>query len=393
MNSPLGAAPDSRPTLLAVATIHPLPIINGFTLRVANMLRELGTYWAITLVIPEPGEIERPYQTQVPGVERLVTVPMVGRMKYLPSQYDVGPLQRRVDELLLKLKPDAMLMWGGTEFLAFGRHDLPRTVSDRIDCAALTAWRQARVAPTLRTKLSELHEVYAYGSYERSIVRSADHVVVVGQADARAMRRLGGRHTVSVISNGVDVPAEGTSFGAETTEPTITFTGVLSYPPNIDAVRFFADAVLPLVRAEVPDATFVVAGRTPTPEIRALGDRPGVRVLADVADMRSVIGSSWIAVAPMLSGSGVKNKILEAWALAKPVVMTELAANGLDLVPEVASLVADRPAELARMTVELIRDRSKRERLGGAGRELVVRDHSWLGVGQQMDALLRARSA
>lgn len=389
MTSSQDPASIARPTLLAVATIHPLPIINGFTLRVANMLRELGATWAITLVIPEPDEAQRPFTTSIPGVERLVTVPMVGRMKYLPTQYDVGPLQRRIDELLVKDKPDAMLLWGGTEFLTFDRADLPHTVSDRIDCAALTAWRQARVAPTLRGKLSELSEVYTYGSYERRIARSADHVVVVGEADARAMRRLSGRRNVSVVSNGVEIPPVGTTFGSMTAEPTITFTGVLSYPPNIDAVRFFADAVMPLVRKEVPEATFVMAGRTPDAEVLEIGKRPGMRLIANVEDMRAVIGSSWIAVAPMQSGSGVKNKILEAWALAKPVVMTGLAANGLDLDPQVASLVADRPAELARMVVDLIRDRERRNKLGAAGRDLVVRHHSWPGVGQQMNALLR----
>jgi glycosyltransferase involved in cell wall biosynthesis len=388
MNPSQGPGTTSRPRLLAVATIPPLPIINGFTLRVANILRELGTYWSITLVAPElpPGSA---HPASIPGVERLVTVPMVGRMKYLPSQYDVGPLRQRVNELLTEQRPDAMLLWGGTEFLAFDRNDLPHTVADRIDCATLTAWRQAKVAPTLRHKLSELSEVLTYGSYERRIDRSADHVVVVGEADAGVMRRIGGRRNVHVISNGVDLPAPGATFGPQSADPTITFTGVLSYPPNVDAVRFFADGVLPLVRREEPRAVFLVAGRTPSAEIRALAERPGVRLQADVEDMRTVIASSWMAVAPMQSGSGVKNKILEAWALGKPVIMTSLAANGLDLDHQVTSLVADRPAELAKLVVGLIRDPASRQRLGGAGQELVTRHHSWSGVGKQMDALLR----
>jgi glycosyltransferase involved in cell wall biosynthesis len=285
-----------------------------------------------------------------------------------------------------------VLLWGGTEFLAFGRKGLPVTVMDRIDCATLTAWRQARVAPSLRGRLSELSEAWTYGHYERKVSRSATHVVLVGAADAQVLRRLGGRNNVEVISNGVDVPGPGVTFGEESALPTIAFTGVLSYPPNIDAIRFFADLVLPLVRSEVPDAVFLIAGRTPTAEIQALGRRPGVELLADVADMRTVIGACWIAVAPMLSGSGVKNKILEAWALAKPVVMTSLAANGLELDDQVGALVTDRPSDLARLIVNLLRDRAQRVRLGESGRETVRRHHSWIDAGKQMDALLRKRT-
>lgn len=390
MKASQGSTTGHRSPLLAVVTIPPLPIDNGFTLRVANMLRELGAYWSITLVAPALPR-GRSYPS-IPGVDRLVTVPMVGRMTYLPSQYDVAPLRYRVDELIREIRPAALLLWGGAEFLAFDRPDRPHTVADRIDCATLTAWRQARMAPTLRTKLSELSEVITYASYERKIDRSADTVVVVGEADAAVMRRIGGRSNVHVVSNGVSLPEESATFGAEAAEPTVTFTGVLNYPPNMDAVLFFAREVLPLIRAEEPTAVFLVAGRSPAEEIRALEGTPGLRILADVADMRAVIAESWIAVAPMQSGSGVKNKILEAWAMAKPVVMTGLAANGLELTPHVRTLVADRPRELAALVVGLIRDQPRRAALGLSGREIVTLRHSWLGAGRMMDTLLRTNA-
>src|SRR5689334_4607142 len=120
----------ARPQLLAVVTIPPLPLDNGFSLRVANLLAELGRHWEITLVAPEPPEGR--YQQVLAGVSRLETVRLVGRMFYSPSQYDSRPLQKRVDELVAEIRPQALLLWGGAEFLAFDRPHYPPVLVDRI---------------------------------------------------------------------------------------------------------------------------------------------------------------------------------------------------------------------------------------------------------------------
>lgn len=383
MTEPLGP----RPRLLAVVTIPPFPLDNGFSLRVANLLAELGRSWDITLVAPEPPEGR--YPAALAGVSRLETVKLVGRMFYSPSQYDSRPLQRRVDELVAELQPPAMLLWGGAEFLTFERPDYPPALVDRIDCATLTAWREARMARSLRARLSVLSDMIGHMTYERKVVRRVREVVVVGADDARVMRRLGGRDTVHVVSNGVAFPPLDPTQDTESPTPTIIFTGVMSYRPNVDAILFFAEKVFPLVRQRNPTATFVVAGRSPSPEILALQQQPGIELMIDVPDMSAAIARAWISVAAMQSGSGVKNKILEAWAMAKPVVMTSLAANGLELDPPAASLVADEPARLAELVNQLLVDREQRRTLGAQGRALVQRHHSWRGVAGTVDGLLR----
>lgn len=376
----------ARPRLLAVVTIPPLPLDNGFSLRVANVLAELGRQWDITLVAPEPPE--GTYQQELAGVSRLQTVRLVGRMFFSPSQYDSRPLQQRVDQLVAEIRPQVLLLWSGAEFVAFERPDFPPALVDRIDCATLTAWRAARMSQPLRARLSVLSDMLGHLLYERKVVRRLDTVIVVGADDARVMRRVGGRDNVHVVSNGVAFP-DLAAAGGESPVPQVVFTGVMNYPPNVDAILYFAKQVFPLLRQRNAAATFVVAGRSPSPEVLALRDTRGIEVLADVPDMRAVIARAWVSVATMQSGSGVKNKILEAWAMAKPVVMTSLAANGLQLDAGATSLVADDPAELARLVDELLRDRERRHALGMQGRALVQGHHSWSQVAGTIDGLLR----
>jgi glycosyltransferase involved in cell wall biosynthesis len=162
----------------------------------------------------------------------------------------------------------------------------------------------------------------------------------------------------------------------------------MGYGPNIDAVVFFAREVWPRVLAVVPNARFVIAGRGPTQAVVELGARPGIEVHPDVPDMRRTIAAAWIGVAPMTSGSGIKNKVLEAWAVGKPVVMTSLGANGLRLDDAARGLVTDDPAVMATLVAGLLHNASERHRLGAAALALARYKHGWGDAAQQVNRLL-----
>jgi len=204
-----------------------------------------------------------------------------------------------------------------------------------------------------------------------------------------ALRRLSGRDTVRVVPNGV-VTASLRDGIEEAHVPTVLFTGVLDYCPNMHAARYFAEEIWPAVRAAVPQAEFVIAGRRPSASVRALAILPGVQLMADVPDLRPVMRRAWVAVAPMLCGTGIKNKVLEAWAAAKPVVMTGRATSGLRLDGNAAGLVANDPRRIAGLVIQLLGDRERRGRLGAAGYRLVARWHTWAGAADQVSALLDA---
>lgn len=375
-----------KPRLLAIATIPPCPTTNGYSLRVYHLLQQLATQWEITLVAPPGGTAD-----VLASVRDYVSVPLGTGWPCMPSQFDPGPLRATVRRLIAERPPVAAVTWHGAEFLAFDPA-YPPTVADRIDCLTLGMWRDLIHRVGWRERLRTCRAVWEFARYERHVVRTLPYTVVVGEDDAALLRQMSGRDTVRVVPNGVVVQA----LGDDTDEaplPTVMFTGVLDFCPNVEAARYFAEEIWPAVRAVIPQARFVIAGRRPAASVRALATRPGVELMTDVPDMRPLIRRAWVAVAPMRCGSGIKNKVLEAWAAAKPVVMTGRATGGLRLDANAAELVANEPLRIAELVIQLLCDREKRRRLGAAGYDLVARQHTWAGAADQINGLLDAARA
>lgn len=384
-----GDKADTRPSLLAVACMPVWHRRDGFSLRAANLLRGLAEEWRITLVAPRGGE-GGPEEPGELGVERFVALSPDAARSSPRWEVDERPFRAAVDAVLANGRRDAALVWGGAEFAAIGRKDFPPAVLDRIDCMALAAWRQLGLPQPLRVKVRNLRTLMHQLRNERRYVRAFDSCVVAGPEDAAALRRISGRANVHVVPNGVVTQALRTP-ADEAPQPTIAFTGVMAFPPNVDAVRHFADDVLPRVRERVPDARFVIAGRDPTVEVHELADRPGVDVLGEVPDMSAVLKQAWVAVAPMRTGAGIKNKVLEAWAVGTPVAMSVAAANGLSLDATAETLVTDDAARMAEIVAALLTDAAKRRRLGAAAHRLAMA-HAWERSAREISRLLHHAS-
>lgn len=369
------------PSLLAISTLPPWPALNGYSLRVSHLLEQLAPRWSITLIAPPSDRVP-------PTIARHIPLDLPSNGVTYPWRFDQTSLRATVDRALRENLPDRALLWAGAEALWFDRPDLPRAVADVIDCNPLEFWRGFLSYRDLRQRYRALRELAVATRYARRTVRTYAATVCVGEADARWLRRIGGRDTVHVVPNGVEAPPAET-LAAEAPVPTLSFTGALDYQPNIEAVRFSVGVIWPHILAAAPTARFVIAGRNPSAEIRALATQPGIEIAANVPDMAAVISRSWVSIAPMRSGVGVKNKVLEAWACARPVVLTTLATNGLIVPPDHAPLVCDNADALAAAVVRLFNDIDDRRRLGRSARETVQRHFTWARAAAQLDALLR----
>jgi glycosyltransferase involved in cell wall biosynthesis len=151
----------------------------------------------------------------------------------------------------------------------------------------------------------------------------------------------------------------------------------MSYFPNADAVTYFAEKVLPLIRRDVPEARFLIVGRNPGPKVRELAGMAGVEVTGFVPDIREQLGRMHVAVAPFSIAAGIQNKILEAMAFGIPVVCTSRAAQGL--LPEAAAAVnvTDEAEEMAAVIVQLLRDPDLARKKGLEGRRRVSAEYPW----------------
>jgi len=193
-----------------------------------------------------------------------------------------------------------------------------------------------------------------------------------------------------VVSNGVDVdyfrpdkPA-----GKESAHvPTVLFVGTMSYPPNVDAVLWFVRSILPIIRDRVRDARLCVVGAKPSSEIRALARLPFVEVTGTVPDVRPYYREADAVVAPLRIARGIQNKVLEAMAMAKPVVATPEAVEGIAAEDGRHVLIARTAQEIAKAVIDVLLGRAPAD-LGPNARERVIEKHNWAHNLTRLDELI-----
>lgn len=226
---------------------------------------------------------------------------------------------------------------------------------------------------------------------ERRWLNEFDACTIITDAEARAVDLPPSTPRPVVIGNGANV-GRSPQISTERAGPRIGFVGQMDYPPNVDAVRWFADDVLPRVRQQVPEATFEIVGRAPARAVRALANRDGIRVTGAVDDVRDRLERHAVSVAPLRMGQGVQNKVLEAMAASRPVVLTSTAAAGIDAVDRKHFVIADDPATMAERIVTLLRNPAMRLEVGTAARQRIAFRYSWPREMAKLETLLFDRS-
>jgi sugar transferase (PEP-CTERM/EpsH1 system associated) len=222
---------------------------------------------------------------------------------------------------------------------------------------------------------------------EAAIARWAALCVLATPVEESLLKSFAPWATTAVVANGIDLSYHA-PMGEEPNHPAILFTGAMDYLPNVDAVQYFCDEILPLVRREVRDTAFLIVGKNPSPEVRRLAGIPGVVVSGSVPDVRPYYARAGVCVAPLRLGRGVQNKVLQGMAMGIAVVTTTVGARGIDAQGGCHFEVADEPAEFAAHLVRLLRDPGQRKRLARNGRGFVEANHAWESSFARMDGLL-----
>ena len=221
------------------------------------------------------------------------------------------------------------------------------------------------------------------GAYEAEVAGTVDASLFVSEAEAALFRAQSalGADKVRAVENGIDtarfdptIPLDAVGTGEG---PLAVFTGQMDYRPNIDAVRWFAKDILPLIRQRHPQARFAIVGRAPTDEVRALAALPGVTVTGEVPDVRPWLAAADAVVAPLLLARGVQNKLLEAMAMARPVVASAAAATGIEATPGEHMFVADGAAAMADAVCHVFDDQAAAATMGNAARAQMIARYGW----------------
>jgi glycosyltransferase involved in cell wall biosynthesis len=226
--------------------------------------------------------------------------------------------------------------------------------------------------------------------YRRYLLRQLPRyraAIAVSTSEADELRRIA-ELPLSVIPSGVDTKAVRPAPEQEGPRR-LLFTGTLSYQPNAEGIRWFADQVWPQIRLRLPDARLDIVGRDPAPNVRELDRRDGIAVVGQVPDMRPYYARAHAVVVPILTGAGIRVKIVEAMAAGRAIVTTSLGWKGLPHVqPDRHLLVADEPRRFAAGAVRLIEEPETRHRIAAEARSLAERHYDWRELGDQQEAVL-----
>jgi sugar transferase (PEP-CTERM/EpsH1 system associated) len=213
--------------------------------------------------------------------------------------------------------------------------------------------------------------------YEAQVCRQVNEVVVVSQADREALQRLVPELKCAVVPNGVDTDYFQPIATSLESDLELVFTGKMDFRPNVDAVLWFAEDILPLIHEELPGTSLTVVGRDPHRRLAAVRSLPHVTVTGYVDDVRPYVARASVFVVPLKVGGGTRLKLLQAMSMGKAVVSTSLGCEGIKVEHGRHLIVTDDPAGFASAVVELVKDPVRRRELGLAARGQACSQHDW----------------
>ncbi|MBT9566854.1 MAG: TIGR03087 family PEP-CTERM/XrtA system glycosyltransferase [Thiobacillus sp.] len=377
--------------LLFLAHRIPYPPNKGDKIRSFHLLRHLATRYAIHLgaFVDDPADWQ--YETALtPYCASIKLIGLDARRAKMASL--TGLL--RGEALTLPYYRNRELMQWADALAASGevRHGLAfssamaqfvpsgldRRVLDMVDVDS-DKWTQ--YAPTRRWPLSWLYarEGRKLAEWEASVAREFDATLLVSESEAALLqsRAPEARHKIGAFENGVDAdyfsPDRDYLLPYAPGTQNIVFTGAMDYWPNVDAVSWFAQQIFPRVQAVVPDARFYIVGSRPDEAVQVLSRLPGVTVTGSVPDVRPYLAHAACAVAPLRIARGVQNKVLEAMSMARPLVVSPQAAEGLHGEAGRDFAVAQNEAEFARAVVAQLQHPAS----AAAARERILSRYDW----------------
>ena len=267
-----------------------------------------------------------------------------------------------------------------------------RRVIDFVDMDS-DKWRQYSLSQRFPLSWIYRRESRRLLAFERTVATGFDASLFISPQEAVLFAQSSGVEPSSlrVLRNGVDTayfstnPSRPSPF--TTPGPHLVFTGAMDYWANIEGVVWFVESILPVIRQALPSVAFHIVGMNPAPRVQGLARTPGVRVTGGVPDIRPYVQHASVVVVPLRIARGIQNKVLEAMSMARPVVATTQALEGISATDGQNVRQADDPNAFAHRVIEILTS-EEGARLGGAARALIERDFVWEASLRQLDEVL-----
>jgi sugar transferase (PEP-CTERM/EpsH1 system associated) len=375
----------------------PYPPNKGDKIRSYHLLKHLAKHYRVHLAtfVDDPDDWQ-----YVPHVEALCASshfarmhPLAARIKSLGAllknrslsleYYRDAGLARWVRDTVAARGIERVLVFSSAMAQYADPYRDARRVVDFCDVDS-DKWRQYADKKSAPMSWLYRYEANQLLRYERQVARDYDASLFVSAPEAELFRQLAPESTAKIghFNNGVDTdyfsPEQAYASPYAAGERALVFTGAMDYWPNVDAVEWFARDVFPQLRERFADLRFYIVGARPAPAVQALASQPGVVVTGTVPDVRPYIAHAAVAVAPLRIARGIQNKVLEAMAMARAVVVSPQALEGIDAEPGSELVLAEDAAAFVDAVATLLAGQaSALDAIGKAARAKVQRRYSW----------------
>ncbi len=394
-------------TILFVTTRIPYPPREGHQIRSYNLLKSACRVHDVHLLSfarKDEGDVDTGHLEGLCASVNAIDIPLEHRpMKWLEvltasafterpfvvHKYHSPEMERRIVECIERNAPELVHF----DMLPLAQYrnccrNLPVVLNEH-NVESLLLERRAEASlhslPVRRFLASQARKLRGF---ESRACRSADRVLSCSPEDASLLRSLAGECSVDVIPNGVDVEYFVPGTPSEHDPYEMVFVGGMGWFPNRDGMTFFLHEVMPLVCERFPQAHCTIVGNSDGLAIPA-GLTDKVRLTGFVEDLRPWVQRAGVYVLPLRVGSGTRLKLLEAMAMAKPVVSTPVGCEGVAVTHERELLMAEHPAEMANAIVRLMQEPDLALRLGERARRKVMEMYDWRVIGERLLTVYR----
>jgi glycosyltransferase involved in cell wall biosynthesis len=382
----------------------PYPLAGGGAMRSASLLNWLARSYAVDMVVFREPRAAHPAEHLPPGLVRrlhVVDLPEHARHSLARAVRNAGRLARRVPPLM-----DRFAGFGGPIGAVTRGQRYDMAIIEHFWCAPY--WEQA--AAVSETTVLDLHNIEsvlharcaATGSGPQALAHRAfqrvcrdleekwlpryTHLLASSEADAQLLRAISPSSNVLVYPNSIPhTPAP-----PRLEEDVIAFSGNLEYHPNVSAVRYFRQEIWPDLRSRWPGLVWRLIGKNPQAVEKIVRGDPRIELLGPVADAVPELARAKVAIVPLLTGSGTRVKIIEAWAAGVPVVSTPLGAEGIPGRAGEHLLLAESAPGFRDAVSSLLINPVLRDRIGRAGRYLFECEFTWEAAWKNLQILYPA---
>ncbi len=375
--------------ILFLANRVPYPPYRGDKLKIFNLARRLNKRHELYLLTFAQNEEDLSYKAELEKIFKEVHFVYLPKWKSaancIAGLWDPTPLQvlyfrsnqmqGELNKMLKQHDFDAIHVQHlrMSPYLE-NRADLPR-ILDLPDAFSLYWERRKTVKRGLLTTIFENFEQKRVLKYE-DILKKYNISLVCSQEDLEYLEKMHGTTNLRLLPNGVDISTFKAGGHDYSHNNVILFTGNMDYAPNVDAVGYFTEAILPLIRKEMPQVKFVIAGQRPVQKVLDLASEH-VTVTGFIKDLAAMYNTASVVVAPLRFGAGTQNKVLEAMAMGIPVVCSNIGFAGLGIKSGEGAIMQTDPHEFAKSVTNILSSEQQRATIGNEGIKVIKSKFDW----------------